>query len=692
VLCLPLGALAQAPAEQRIPRQTAPRTGAIQGVIRTMSGLGLGGVRIDLLPATGGEILTPCPTGGGICSTGDGAFRIRNLPPGRYNLTGTLAGYRTLIRSGIDVVAGQVTSLEDWMEAIPPPGEAIPPPPDPPSVYRNYPIPQMPAGISVAPPAISALPPREEVFVPMQNRWGYDFPNYRRYGPLDSNAGDIQYMRERWYDPFNLNRLKGDYPIWGQRTFLQLTLASDTFADGRRLPLGSGVSGSDPDNEEFFRNFGQFFLRQNFSFGVDLFHGDTAFRPFDWRVKFTPEININYLKVRENGVVNIDVRKGTTRLDTQVGLQEAFVEKKLFDIGHTYDFVSVRAGIQTFNSDFKGFIFFDQEPGLRLFGNLKANRYQYNAAYFAMLEKDTNSGLNSMAYRGQQVFIANLYKQDFLKLGYTIQVSFHYNKDEATLKYDNNRFLVRPAAIGLAAPHKIRAYYTGFAGDGHIGRINITHAFYQVNGYDSGNLLTRPGQRVDINAQMAALEASIDKDWVRIRGAFYWASGDDNPRDKDARGFDAIMDNPNFAGGIFSLWNREGIRLTSTGAGLVQDNSFNPSLRSSKIQGQANYVNPGLFLYNGGVDFEVTPKMKGIVNFSALMFHQTAPLELLLFQKPVGRGIGADTGLGVVYRPALTDNMVITAGFNIFSPFQGFRDIYRPGNLYSGFTNVRFQF
>ncbi len=613
------------------------------------------------------------------------------MPPGRYSLRATLPGYQPLQREGIDVMAGQVTALEDWMEPLPKEGETIPDAPPPPSVYRNYPIPQFPpAGIVVAPPGSSAVPPRDKVFVPSTNRWAYDFPEYRRYGPQGSNTGDVQYMKGRWIDPFNQNKLKGDYPIFGKRTFLTLTLASDTFTDGRRLPVGSGVSGSNPNNEQFYGKFGQYFMRQNFSFGIDLVHGDASFRPADWRIKFTPEINVNYFKVRENGIVNIDVRKGTTRYDTQVGLQEAFVEKKIMDLSNQYDFVSVRAGIQTFNSDFKGFIFVDQEPGVRVFGSLKANRYQYNLAYFTMLEKDTNSGLNTLSYRGQQVFIANLYRQDFIVPGYTIQVSFHYDKDDATLHYDKNHFLVRPAAIGTATPHKIRAYYTGITGDGHIGRLNITHAFYQVNGYDARNLLA--GRRTDINAQMAAVELSLDKDWVRFRGSMFWASGDSDPRDGTARGFDTIFDNPNFGGGIFSFWNRENIRLTSTGTGLVQDNSLVPSLRSSKIQGQASFVNPGIFLYNGGVDIEVTPKMKAFINFSAMQFQHTAPLELLLFQKPIHRGIGADSGLGITYRPALSDNMVITGGFNTFSPFQGFRDIYRPGNLYSGFANVRFQF
>ena len=56
---------------------------------------------------------------------------------------------------------------------------------------------------------------------------------------------------------------------------------------------------------------------------------------------------------RERGLVNIDTRKGTNRFDTHIGLQEAFVEAKLRDLSPNYDFVSVRAGIQQFTSDFR---------------------------------------------------------------------------------------------------------------------------------------------------------------------------------------------------------------------------------------------------------------------------------------------------------------------------------------------------
>ena len=110
---------------------------------------------------------------------------------------------------------------------------------------------------------------------------------------------------------------------------------------------------------------------------------------------------------------------------------------------------------------------------------------------------------------------------------------------------------MRPSPIGLIGPHKVKAYYAGVGGDGHWGRLNLTHQFYQAFGEDEFNGIS--GQAIDINAQFAAVELSFDKDWLRPRVSFVWASGDDDPDDDEARGFDAILDNPNIAGGSFQL-------------------------------------------------------------------------------------------------------------------------------------------
>ena len=203
-------------------------------------------------------------------------------------------------------------------------------------------------------------------------------------------------------------------------------------------------------------------MRQSFRLAFELFRGSAGFKPVDFSLKVTPEFNINYLGARENNVVRIDPREGVTRVDTHVGFQEMYFEtrfltnsSKLFrrgrrdfdDLGDAeYDFTALRFGIQRFTSDFRGFVFSDEQPAARLFGTFHNNKLQYNLAYFNMLEKDTNSGLNRWRIRNQSVYIANLYLQDFPSLGYNVNFSMHYNNDQPSFHIDKNGFLVRPGA------------------------------------------------------------------------------------------------------------------------------------------------------------------------------------------------------------------------------------------------------
>ena len=536
----------------------------------------------------------------------------------------------------------------------------------------------------VGPSGIPHVTQSTSEFLPLPDRWRLGFPRWDRYG----RSFDSPYTEGRWWDPYNLNVLKGDYPIFGQQIFFSVTAISDTLVEARKLPTPSGVSTARPAGSQFFGEGEQTLVNQNFILTLELFKGLTAFKPRDFELRFTPVFNMNYLDTRETNVVSPDPRKSTSRFDTDViGIQELLLEYHLGDLSPYYDFWSLRAGIQPFLSDFRGFIFADNEPGVRILGNYFANRLQYNLTYFRMLEKDTNSGLNRLIDREQNVAIANLYFQDFIWPGYTTQLSFHYNNDQKSTRFDDNGFIVRPAAIGAVREHEIDAYYLGWTGDGHIGRLNLTHAFYQVLGNDT--LSPIAGRSTEINAQMVALEASMDVDWLRPKVSFLWASGDGDPRDKTARGFDTIFDNPNFAGGPFSFFVRQGIGLTGARVNLVNRNSIVPSLRAGKEQGQANFVNPGLFLYNVGLDAFVTPKLRASFNLNYLRFQETDSLRVLLFQSKIREEIGWDASIGLTYRPLLIDNVIVTAGFAGFVPGQGFRDIYEKSSLlYSAFATL----
>jgi hypothetical protein len=223
--------------------------------------------------------------------------------------------------------------------------------------------------------------------------------------------------------------------------------------------------------------------------------------------------------------------------------------------------------------------------------------------------------------------------------------------------------------------HDVNAYYLGWAGDGHIGRLNISHAFYQALGNDSFNGLA--GREVDINAQFAALELSYDRDWIRYKASFVYASGDHDTEDSSANGFDTILDNPNFTGGPFSYWTRQGFNLGGTFVGLKQRGSLVPNLRTSKTQGQANFVNPGVFIFGLGADLEITPKLRSFFNANYIRLAETDPIKTALLTDKADNEIGLDVSLGFQYRPLLTDNIIISTGFGALIPGEGFKDIYK---------------
>ncbi|HXN27211.1 MAG TPA: carboxypeptidase regulatory-like domain-containing protein [Candidatus Acidoferrales bacterium] len=690
----------QSVSQQRLPGQSASKNAALQGVVRDANAKPVIGASVIMRNLATDQKIEKI-------SNAQGVFRFIDVAPGDYELKIVAPDFQDFSNPAIQLKSGDDLVREITLTALPSVAPTQPQFPRLPAVITNPPTESEPAPSSGIPPraaqtgnlqqigqqpAPESVPSADQVFHPEPDRWSIAMPDWDRYGI----GGEHPYVKGSRWDPFNRNKLKGDMPVIGKQTFLILTATSDTFLDGRRLPTPTDVSSARPGSSDFFGKGNQIFLDQTFAFSFDLFHGDTSFRPVDWRIRITPVVSLNYLDVQELGVVNVDVRKGTTRLDSHLGLQEAFAEVKLHDLGPNYDFVSVRAGIQAFNSDFRGFLFVEEQPGVRLFGNLDSNRWQYNVAYFNFLEKNTNSGLNSMALRNQQVIIANAYRQDFLFPGYTAQLSVHYNKDDASIHYDDNGFLVRPAPIGAVfssgtvRPHSVHAAYLGWTGDGHIGPLNLTHAFYQAFGNDSFNAIA--GKAVTINAQMAALELSYDKDWFRIKSSVFYASGSANPSSSRARGFDSIDDFPEFAGGIFSLWNRESIRLTGSGVALNPGDSLLPDLRSNKDEGQANFVNPGIFLANIGAEFDLTPKLRGFANVNYLRFEHTETLEQILFQSPIHHSIGVDSSFGVRYRPPLTENISIAAGAAALIPDQGLRDIYTGRVLFSLFTDLRFQF
>ena len=99
-------------------------------------------------------------------------------------------------------------------------------------------------------------------------------------------------------------------------------------------------------------------------------------------------------------------------------------------------------------------------------------------------------------------------------------------------------------------------------------------------------------------------------------------------------------------------------------------------MRSGKTEGQANFVNPGVFIVGFGAEFELTPKLRTFLNANYILFAQTDPIKVALLTPNVSNEVGWDLSLGCQYRPLHTDNIILSAGFGVLIPGSGYNDIY----------------
>lgn len=498
-------------------------------------------------------------------------------------------------------------------------------------------------------------------------------------------------------DPYHGNNwLKGDRPVWGEDWFMSLLAISDSVAEPRRFPtpVGGPVT-EDPGSLDTIGDGEQFVFAQNLIVEGVIYKGDTVFKPPDYEFRFTPVFNFNYAKVEERGVLKADADASSSRTEGVIGVQALFVDKHLRNVSERYDFDSLRIGIQPFTTDFRGFLFNDSAPGVRLFGTRANNRYQYNLAWFRRLEKDANSGLNNLieladdAFRDDDVFVANLYAQDFPALGFTTQATIVHNRnregDEIT--YDDNGFIQRPASLGAERSRDYDVTYVGLNGDGHFGRWNLTASVYAAFGESTRGVFSE-GQQ-EINAWFAAAEVSRDFDWIRARGSLLYQSADDDPFDGEAMGFDAIFENPLFAGADTSFWIRQPVPLIGGGrVTLSGRNGILNSLRSSKEFGQSNFENPGLLLIGLGGDFDLTPTTRVTVNANQLFFNDTAVLEVARSQGDIDRDIGLDISFALTWRPLAIQNVVFRLSAAALVPGTGFEQLYGDEVAYSVLGNV----
>ena len=557
---------------------------------------------------------------------------------------------------------------------------------------------------ALRPPAPEAFPVDQ---IPVPDRWR-----------LIETLG---IKKESWFDPYNQNTYKGDRPIciptdeeqarrrrmreearargekppygsarcrtpeWlgltGDDWFFSVNAISDTVLEPRTFPIPVGVQTTEnPDSNDVFGKNDSLVVNQAFIFGLGLTKGSTAYKPPDVEYRIAIAYNLNYVDLSERRVLFVEPSRGTDRFDKFLGLQELFIDYHLGNVSDRFDFDSVRVGIQPFQLDFRGFLFNDNQLGFRYFGTRDNNRIQYNLAGIWRIEKDTNSGLNDVTQppRDDWILTANIYRQDFPLVGLTSQLSATYNinRERRELEVDKNGFPVRPALIGNLRARNYDVVYLGYAADGRIGKVNLSAQAYYAFGSDRDNIFT--SRNADIRSFFFAAEPSIDTNFARFRGAFLFASGDSNPFNDVEGGFDAIFENPIFAGADTSYWIRQTIPFAGGGR-VVSINGRNGilnSLRSSKEQGQSNFNNPGTILVGAGADFDLTPEFRISANLNHLWFEDTATLQALRVEGSIPKDIGFDLSVATIWRPQFTQNIVFRASAAVLEPGRGFKDLF----------------
>jgi len=251
---------------------------------------------------------------------------------------------------------------------------------------------------------------------------------------------------------------------------------------------------------------------------------------------------------------------------------------------------------------------------------------------------------------------------------------------------------VRPALLGDLRGRNYDVLYVGYNADGRVGRLNITASAYGAFGEDHNSFFT--SKAADIRAYFAAAELSYDHDWMRFRVSGLFATGDHDPYDNKETGFDAIFENPIFAGADTSYWIRQSIPFAGGGR-VISINGRNGilnSLRSSKEEGQSNFNNPGTILAGAGADFDLTPQIRLSGNANHLWFENTSSLQALRNEGSIPKAIGWDLSAAAIWRPHANQNIVLRLSAAALLPGGGFRDLFDNlnghRNYYSVLANV----
>jgi len=443
----------------------------------------------------------------------------------------------------------------------------------------------------------------------------------------------------RW-NPYQQNPLKADLPVFGNSGFLEIFARLNSNSKSFRS-IGNNVSSDNVEKNNIFLGF-------EIKKDEDFFHPS----PFKFRV-------LGNFQALNPGALN----GGTSQKGT---LQEAVVTARLFEIGGNFNLSFFEGGVRPFKSDLNGLIFNDTLEEGRIFGELKKNLWRYSVTVGHTLPKDPSSKLvsfNRDLPNTNQIVGAIVVQRDDLIPGWNAEFSYHANRDTRAADLSTN--------------------YAGVAFFGHVGRFLFQPAAYYAFGTDDQNALT--GSREDVKAYLGLLDVRYPMDFVAWRVGVLYTSGDKNPLDGKAEGFDSISDSINVFGGPGSIFVGDQIKLASGGV-VVNANSAIPNLRGAG--GRSNFVNPGVFVQNVGADFVLTPKVTATANVNHVSFVDMSSVEFATGMTGLPKDAGLEANVGFRWRPFLNENFVVEGAGAYLKPGNALKDLIGKDSAYSAFLNL----
>ena len=207
--------------------------------------------------------------------------------------------------------------------------------------------------------------------------------------------------------------------------------------------------------------------------------------------------------------------------------------------------INIRAGIQDYKSDLIGSIYNDTDLGLRVTGSY--NGIDWSLYGTNRLENDLLSDFNQISsFRDQQVYIAHLQ----FNIGKTVvKPSIHFNIDE---EGDHRRGRV-------GREEDVETFYIGFTTYGPIGPSKSAYRAYME--YLGARIMSQLVGAIPLRDQnVRAFAGYIDVSYPMLNGKItphtgvFYVSGDSDPFDGDATGFDAISDH-------VDVWGSKGFMI-----------------------------------------------------------------------------------------------------------------------------------